>query len=186
MQGMPSVLVCPIAIDPTPTLVYHAGCASIQDVATAEPHFIEGTHPIKQQRIMPWMACGAILYSFLATVTPQADAQEAAITVAAGTHVSIAYTLRLDEKTVLETNVGSTPLTYVHGAQQIISGLENALEGMKIGESKQVTVPPEKAMVESTKRPLLRSSQTRYRQTRVKLGPSSRVEAQTVRWSAAE
>ncbi len=93
---------------------------------------------------MPWMACGAILYSFLATVTPQADAQEAAIAVAADTHVSIAYTLRLDEKTVLETNVGSTPLTYVHGAQQIISGLENALEGMKIGESKQVTVPPEK------------------------------------------
>ncbi len=27
------------------------------------------------------MACGAILYAFLATVTPQADAQEAAITV---------------------------------------------------------------------------------------------------------
>ncbi len=106
MQAMPSVLVCPIAIDPTPTLVYHAACASIQDVATAEPDFTEGTHPIKQQRIMPWMACGVILYSFFATVTPQADAQEAAITVAAGTHVSIAYTFGLDEKTVLETNVG--------------------------------------------------------------------------------
>ncbi len=85
---------------------------------------------------MPWIVCGVILYAFFATVTPQADAQEAAITVAAGTHVSIAYTLRLDEKTVLETNVGFTPLTYVHGAQQIISGLENALEGMKIGERK--------------------------------------------------
>ena len=32
----------PIAIDPTPTLVYHAGCASIQDVATAEPNIHRG------------------------------------------------------------------------------------------------------------------------------------------------
>ncbi|MFQ5792771.1 MAG: peptidylprolyl isomerase [Acidobacteriota bacterium] len=65
------------------------------------------------------------------------------MTVSSGTRVSIEYTLRLENKAVIDTNVGSEPLTYVHGSQQIIPGLEKALEGMKIGESNQVTVKPE-------------------------------------------
>ncbi|MFQ5990706.1 MAG: peptidylprolyl isomerase [Candidatus Methylomirabilales bacterium] len=64
--------------------------------------------------------------------------------VSSGTKVSIEYTLKLEgEEAVVDTNVGSEPLTYVHGSQQIIPGLERALEGMKIGESKQVKVKPE-------------------------------------------
>ena len=65
------------------------------------------------------------------------------MTVSAGTKVSIEYTLRLEDKAVIDTNVGSDPLTYVHGSQQIIPGLEKALEGMKMGDSKQVTIKPE-------------------------------------------
>jgi FKBP-type peptidyl-prolyl cis-trans isomerase SlyD len=34
-------------------------------------------------------------------------------------------------------------LIYVQGARQIVPGLESALEGMKVGESKRVTVKPE-------------------------------------------
>ncbi|MFQ5931320.1 MAG: peptidylprolyl isomerase, partial [Nitrospiraceae bacterium] len=60
-----------------------------------------------------------------------------------GTRVSIEYTLRLEDKGVVDTNVGSEPLTYVHGSDQIIPGLEKGLEGMKVGESKHVTVKPE-------------------------------------------
>ncbi|MFQ5656414.1 MAG: peptidylprolyl isomerase [Candidatus Methylomirabilales bacterium] len=64
--------------------------------------------------------------------------------VSSGTKVSIEYTLKLEgEEAVVDTNVGSEPLTYVHGSQQIIPGLERALEGMKIGERKQVKVKPE-------------------------------------------
>lgn len=65
------------------------------------------------------------------------------MTVSSGTKVSLEYTLRLDDKTVVDTNVDSEPFTYLHGAHQIIPGLERALEGMKIGERKQVTVSPE-------------------------------------------
>lgn len=62
--------------------------------------------------------------------------------VSTGKVVSVEYTLRLDDEAVVESNVGSEPLTYTHGAQEIIPGLEKALEGMIIGESKQITVPP--------------------------------------------
>ncbi|MFQ5532679.1 MAG: peptidylprolyl isomerase [Candidatus Methylomirabilales bacterium] len=69
------------------------------------------------------------------------------MTVSSGTKVSIEYTLRLkedkDTEAVIDTNVGSEPLTYVQGSHQIIPGLEKALEGMKIGESTEVTVKPE-------------------------------------------
>jgi FKBP-type peptidyl-prolyl cis-trans isomerase SlyD len=98
---------------------------------------------MKQRRITPGVVCVAILCAVLGTATVQADAQERGRTVSAGTRVSIEYTLRLDDKAVLETNVGATPFTYVHGAHRIIPGLEKALEGMKIGERKQITVPPE-------------------------------------------
>jgi FKBP-type peptidyl-prolyl cis-trans isomerase SlyD len=86
---------------------------------------------------------GSILWALLGVMAIQANAQEQAITVSPGMRVSVEYTLRLEDKTVVETSVGSEPFTYVHGMQPIIPGLEKALAGMKVGESKQVTVPPE-------------------------------------------
>lgn len=62
--------------------------------------------------------------------------------VSNGHTVTVEYTLRLDDKNVLESNVGHTPLTYSHGRQEIIPGLEKGLEGMTIGEEKTVVVNP--------------------------------------------
>jgi FKBP-type peptidyl-prolyl cis-trans isomerase SlyD len=98
---------------------------------------------MKQQRITSWMVFGALLGALVGTVAIQDKAQGQATTVTSGTQVAIEYTLKLDDQAVLETNVGSTPFTYVQGAHRIVPGLEKALEGMKIGESKQVTVQPE-------------------------------------------
>lgn len=67
---------------------------------------------------------------------------ETAMTIADGTTVSMEYTLTLDNKEVLDTNVGGDPLTFRQGSHQIIPGLETALVGMKKGDSKQVTVKP--------------------------------------------
>ena len=69
---------------------------------------------------------------------------EARMTVSQGKEVSLEYTLRLENKEVVDSNVGKDPLTYTQGTQQIIPGLEAALEGMVIGQSKQVAVAPEK------------------------------------------
>ena len=50
--------------------------------------------------------------------------------------------LKLDDKSVVESNVGAEPLTYTHGSRQLIPGLEKALEGLTVGDTKEVTVPP--------------------------------------------
>lgn len=63
--------------------------------------------------------------------------------VTEGKEVSIEYTLRLDDESVVATNVGGDPLTYTHGAHQIVTGLESGLDGMKAGETRSVTVSPE-------------------------------------------
>jgi FKBP-type peptidyl-prolyl cis-trans isomerase SlyD len=78
-----------------------------------------------------------------AAASPGTATQEKPVAVSPGTQVSIEYTLKLDDKNVFDTNVGADPLTFVHGSRQIVPGLEKALEGMKVGESKQVTVQPE-------------------------------------------
>ena len=59
--------------------------------------------------------------------------------------VSLRYTLKNDAGEVLDSNQGQDPLTFLHGNNQLISGLEEALVGKKAGEAFQVSVPPEKA-----------------------------------------
>lgn len=63
-------------------------------------------------------------------------------TVKDGTQVSLEYTLSLDDKTVLESNVGKDPMTYRQGAHEIVPGLERSLEGAAKGEKKRVVVKP--------------------------------------------
>jgi FKBP-type peptidyl-prolyl cis-trans isomerase SlyD len=57
--------------------------------------------------------------------------------------VSIEYTLKNDGGEVLDTSVGRPPLAYLHGAGNIVPGLEKALAGKSAGEEFDVTVPPE-------------------------------------------
>lgn len=62
--------------------------------------------------------------------------------VTKGKVISLEYTLKLDEKQVVDTNVGKDPLTYTQGTNQIIRGVEAAVEGMKVGEAKHVILAP--------------------------------------------
>lgn len=65
--------------------------------------------------------------------------------VAANKVVSIDYTLKDDSGNVVDTSEGSEPLIYLHGASNIIPGLETALDGKTVGEEISVRVPPEQA-----------------------------------------
>ncbi|MEX0730873.1 MAG: peptidylprolyl isomerase [Aquisalimonadaceae bacterium] len=60
--------------------------------------------------------------------------------IAKDTVVAIDYTLKDDEGEVLDTSEGKEPLTYLHGAGNIIPGLEQALEGKAPGEELSVRV----------------------------------------------
>jgi FKBP-type peptidyl-prolyl cis-trans isomerase SlyD len=63
-------------------------------------------------------------------------------TVSNGKVISLEYTLKLENDQLVESNVGKEPLTYTHGTHQIIHGVETALEGMEVGETKQAVVSP--------------------------------------------
>lgn len=65
--------------------------------------------------------------------------------IAKNTVVSIDYTLTDTDGSVLDKSEGGAPLAYLHGAGNIIPGLEEALEGKAAGDQLQVSVPPHKA-----------------------------------------
>lgn len=63
--------------------------------------------------------------------------------------VSINYTLTNDAGEVMDTSEGREPLTYLHGANNLIPGLEKEMEGKSSGQSFKVTIPPSEAYGES-------------------------------------
>jgi len=56
--------------------------------------------------------------------------------------VSFDYTLTNDAGDVIDSSQGGDPLVYLHGAENIIPGLEQALEGKISGDSLNVTIEP--------------------------------------------
>jgi len=58
---------------------------------------------------------------------------------------SIHYTLTDGEGKVIDTSEGQEPLTYLHGAGNIIPGLEKALLGKLVGDKFNVSIPAAEA-----------------------------------------
>jgi FKBP-type peptidyl-prolyl cis-trans isomerase SlyD len=61
------------------------------------------------------------------------------------TVISLAYTLKNDTGEILDTSTGREPLVYLHGVGALIPGLESAIEGLTVGDSKSVIIQPEDA-----------------------------------------
>lgn len=55
--------------------------------------------------------------------------------------VTMEYTLLNPEGEVLDSTEGKAPLSYLHGASNIIAGLEDELEGLQQGDAFEVVVP---------------------------------------------
>ena len=73
------------------------------------------------------------------------------MTIKENSAVSFHYTLTDDDGQTLDSSAGKDPLTYLHGAGNIIPGLENALAGKKIGDSMVVALLQLKAMAKFSK-----------------------------------
>jgi len=56
--------------------------------------------------------------------------------------VSIEYTLTDDQGNVIDSSAGGEPLAYLHGAGNIIPGLEAALEGKIVGDAFKISIAP--------------------------------------------
>ncbi|HUK56753.1 MAG TPA: peptidylprolyl isomerase [Nitrospiria bacterium] len=93
---------------------------------------------------MRWILGSLLIVSpFFLGVAWSASGEEAKpTTVSAGKVVSIEYTLKLEDQSTVDSNVGGEPLRFIQGEHQIIPGLETALEGLKVGDTKSVRVKP--------------------------------------------
>jgi len=64
-------------------------------------------------------------------------------TVAKNRVVSIEYVLKDDQGQIVDSNQGGDPLVYLHGHGQIVTGLEERLEGVATGEEVHVDIDAE-------------------------------------------
>lgn len=62
-----------------------------------------------------------------------------------GDTVRVHYTGKLEDGTVFDSSADRDPLEFKLGEGQVIPGFEQAIAGMKPGESKTTTIPPEQA-----------------------------------------
>ncbi len=61
--------------------------------------------------------------------------------VAYGDNVTVYYTGALPNGTVFGSNFNGQPLQFTVGANQVIQGFQNGVMGMKLNETKTITVP---------------------------------------------
>jgi FKBP-type peptidyl-prolyl cis-trans isomerase SlyD len=62
--------------------------------------------------------------------------------IADGQVVIMQYTLRADDGEVLDASTADEPMAYLHGAENIVPGLEKALTGKGVGYKGKVVVEP--------------------------------------------
>jgi FKBP-type peptidyl-prolyl cis-trans isomerase 2 len=93
-----------------------------------------------QARVLFYLAIVAalLLSTRLIGETAETEAQ-----IREGSQVALEYTLSDEAGTVIESNKGKQPMSYIHGKSQIIPGLEKELSGMKVGEEKKIQIKPE-------------------------------------------
>ena len=67
------------------------------------------------------------------------------MTVAKGSSIKVQYEGRLETGDIFDKSKEDQPLEFTVGSGQIIPGFDRAVEGMKAGEDKEITIEPEDA-----------------------------------------
>lgn len=94
--------------------------------------------------------------------------------------VSFHYTLSNASGTTIESSRGRDPMVYLHGAGNIIPGLEKEMAGKSTGDTFNVTVQPAEAYGERSQDKLQRISAKAFPDAK-KLSPGQVVRLQTRR-----
>lgn len=95
---------------------------------------VRPARPVRDTIVTHWLKRGRL--------KDELAEQQQGLRVGDGLVVSLAYKLRLDDGEEVDSATGDDPLEYLHGAQNIIPGLERALTGLKVGDARSVTVSP--------------------------------------------
>jgi len=93
-----------------------------------------------QARVLFYLA---IVAALLLSTRLIGETAETEAKIREGSQVALEYTLSDEAGTVIESNKGKQPMSYIHGKSQIIPGLEKELSGMKVGEEKKIQIKPE-------------------------------------------
>ena len=92
------------------------------------------------------MRIGAAIILALAVALGVAEAQsqegEATPVIENGSKVELEYFLTDEQGNIYSPDKGKGHLTFIQGRHEVIRGLEMALDGMHVGEEKQITVYP--------------------------------------------
>ncbi|MDD4876579.1 MAG: peptidylprolyl isomerase [Dehalococcoidales bacterium] len=67
------------------------------------------------------------------------------ITAKNGDIIKVHYTGKLDDGTVFDTSAEREPLEFTLGEGRVISGFEEAVRDMQVGQSKTITIPADQA-----------------------------------------
>jgi peptidylprolyl isomerase len=98
-----------------------------------------------RKRTLQIVSVVAVIIIVIAGVTAYISLYNPFVVAAPGDKVSVVYTGMFENKTVFETNTNSSPITFTVGSGQMIKGFDAAVQGMKIGETKTVTIPSDQA-----------------------------------------
>lgn len=83
---------------------------------------------------------------------------------------SIHYTLRDNEGTIIDSSEGRDPLHYLHGAGNLIPGMEEGLEGKTKGEKLNLKIEPEKGYGEKDENLVQKVPRSAFGEQEVKPG----------------
>lgn len=95
-----------------------------------------------------------------------------------GSVVSFHYTLSDTEGNTIETNRDTDPVTYLHGANNIVPSLEKAFSGKKTGDHIELTLSPAETYGERKENAIERVP-AKYLKGAGKLKPGQAVQLQT-------
>lgn len=106
----------------------------------------EAQRRARQRRLWTIGAAAVALVAVVAVIVYIAVRDDSRPRVSeAGDRLSVYYTLWLEDGTEVESNVDGTPFQFILGAGKVIKGWDQGLVGMKVGETKTLTIPPDLA-----------------------------------------
>jgi len=82
-------------------------------------------------------------------MTPSSDCRREEMAQAkAGDTVRVHYEGQLSDGTIFDSSLEREPIEFILGQDTVIPGFEQAVIGMEVGESKDVSIPPEEGFGE--------------------------------------
>jgi FKBP-type peptidyl-prolyl cis-trans isomerase SlyD len=92
--------------------------------------------------------------------------------------VTIAYTLKNADGEVIDSSEDHGDLSYLHGHQNIVPGLEKALDGKSVGDAVDTTVSPEEGYGERRDELVFSVPRDRLPEGELELGMQFRAQSQ--------